>query len=61
MLIHHERNRELKDFNKLEKDAMHLALKGRISRPDRTGVIATIKSINKSTSGNYLEGNQTIG
>jgi len=61
MLIHKERERGLKDFNRMEKDAMHLAQKGRVSRPDRKGVIATIKSINKSSSGNYFDGSGTFG
>ena len=61
MLIHKERERGLKDFNRMEKDAMHLAQKGKESRPDRKGVIATIKSINKSSSGNYFDGSGTFG
>jgi len=58
MFILKEREREFQDFNKLEKDAMHLAEKGKNTRPARTGVIREIRNIS-SNSGARFEGNKT--
>lgn len=52
MLVLKEREREYKDFNKLEKDAMQIFQKGKTSRPSRKGVIREIMNIKCSSRSN---------
>ena len=61
MFVLREREREFADFNKLEKDAMHLFEKGTVARPNRKGVLREIRNIKSSSvaSRNDLFKNQT--
>ena len=45
-----EREREFKDFNRLEKEGMRVYEKELGSRPNRKGVIRSIKSIKPSST-----------
>jgi len=50
LFVQREREREFSDFNRLEKDGMHLFEKGMTSRPTRKGVIREIRNIKSSSA-----------
>jgi ribosomal protein S8 len=55
LLIVKEREREFRDFNKLEKEAQRVFEKNMKSRPNRNGVIRQIRDIKASKSTNALQ------
>ena len=48
LLVLREREREFKDFNKLEKEGMSVFQKDKVSKPNRRGVIREIRNIKTS-------------
>lgn len=49
-MVLREREREFEDFNKLEKEGLHVHQKGKTFRPNRQGVIREIKNIRTAKS-----------
>jgi len=56
LLVVKEREREFRDFNKLEKEGQRVFEKNMKSRPNRHGVIREIRGIKATTSTGALKG-----
>ena len=56
LLVFRERQRDFRDFNKLEKEGQRVYEKEMASRPNRQGVIREIRAIKSSSSALAMAG-----